>query len=138
MNDGDHRFVAHGLVERAGTYLVLRRRDGRYLGGQWDIPGGSVEEGETPAEAAVRECMEETGLRAVVGSEMSHYLNRDTAGRDLIFHTVTFRLVLIDDDARVRLSPHEHDEFRWMNPGNPDELPLVWHVAQTLGGLSTG
>lgn len=29
----------------------------------WEIPGGSVDQGETPAEAAVRECLEEAGIR---------------------------------------------------------------------------
>ena len=55
VTEDRQRFVAHGLIEHDGTYLVLRRRDGRYLGDQWDIPGGTVDTGETPAEAAVRE-----------------------------------------------------------------------------------
>ncbi|MGZ7196733.1 NUDIX hydrolase, partial [Streptococcus pyogenes] len=35
------------------------------LGGgpsRWDIPKGHIEEGETPIEAAIRECREETGF----------------------------------------------------------------------------
>jgi|SRR5665647_158597 len=130
------RFIAHGLVERDGAFLVLRRRDGRYFGGQWDIPGGTVEAGETPAVAAARECLEETGLRATVGPKLSHFQNRDTEGGDLTFNTVTFRLHLVDEDTEVRLSPEEHDDYRWMQPTNPDGLPLVWHVGRTLGVLT--
>ena len=40
--------------------LLGRRLDGRYLGGQWDVPGGTVENGESWEDAAVRELMEET------------------------------------------------------------------------------
>jgi ADP-ribose pyrophosphatase YjhB (NUDIX family) len=35
--------------------------------GEWSVPGGRVEEGETLAEAVVREMAEETGLEAVCG-----------------------------------------------------------------------
>lgn len=126
------RYVAHGLVRRSGRYLVLRRRDGRHLGGQWDIPGGTVEAGETPAAAAVRECWEEAGLRARAGNEVTHFENTDTNGRELTFHTITYRLHLCDDAAEVRLSIEEHDDFRWLEPEAALALPLVWHVARTL------
>ena len=134
MNDASRdRYVAHGLVGRGGTYLFLRRRDGRYLGGLWDIPGGTVEPGETPAEAAVRECWEEAGLRTTVGGEVTHFENSDTNGRDLTFHTITYWLHLLDDAAQVQLSAEEHDEFRWLKLTEAHDLPLVWHVARTLG-----
>ena len=43
--------------------LLLQRNHGAFLG-KWDAAGGLVEFGETPAEAAVRELAEETGLAA--------------------------------------------------------------------------
>lgn len=92
-------YVAHGLVAKGSSYLFLRRRDGRYLGGQWDIPGGTVEESESSEEAAARECFEETGLSVHCGKLITHYSNPDTEGRDLIFHIMTYRLVLNDDDV---------------------------------------
>lgn len=51
-----------GILMRArstGRYLLLRRRGT----GLWETPGGHVELGETPREAAVREFEEETGFR---------------------------------------------------------------------------
>lgn len=45
----EQRYVAHGLVEADGRLLLLQRREGRYLGGYWDIPGGTVEPDESPA-----------------------------------------------------------------------------------------
>ncbi|MGZ4748797.1 MAG: NUDIX hydrolase [Oryzihumus sp.] len=127
------RYVAHGLVRQGESYLLLRRRDGRYLGGLWDIPGGTVEPGETPAEAAVRECWEEAGLRTTVGDEVTHFENADTNGRDLTFHTITYRLHLLDRATEVVLSVEEHDDFRWLTRIEALDLPLVWHVARTLG-----
>ncbi|GHJ44034.1 hypothetical protein Cs7R123_13760 [Catellatospora sp. TT07R-123] len=51
------------LVDPAGAVLLnLRSRDARAEPGQWSLPGGHVEAGETPAQAARRELAEETGL----------------------------------------------------------------------------
>ncbi|KHD72815.1 RNA pyrophosphohydrolase [Actinoplanes utahensis] len=53
------------LVDRDGA-LLLQLRDDKapYFPNVWGLPGGSVEEGETPLEGAVRELWEETRLRA--------------------------------------------------------------------------
>jgi 8-oxo-dGTP diphosphatase len=45
---------------RGGQLLCVRRRDN----GCWDLPGGGLEPGESPEQAARRELTEETGLRA--------------------------------------------------------------------------
>jgi putative (di)nucleoside polyphosphate hydrolase len=54
---------------RAGVVAVVRRSDGRVLTferndipGQWQLPQGGIERGETPEKAAWRELTEETGL----------------------------------------------------------------------------
>jgi len=68
--------TAFALVERDGHYLVLKRSQEPYRG-RWELPGGFVEERETPAEAVRREIYEETGLRAralsIVGAYTSRY-----------------------------------------------------------------
>ncbi|MBC8355719.1 MAG: NUDIX domain-containing protein [Planctomycetes bacterium] len=61
--------IAIAVVERDGYFLVGERPAGKPLAGDAEFPGGRVEAGETPEVAAVRECMEETGLSiAIVGS----------------------------------------------------------------------
>lgn len=54
--------IAIAVVEHDDRFLVGQRPEGKSLAGLWEFPGGRVEDGETPAEAAVRECREETGL----------------------------------------------------------------------------
>ncbi|NBV63402.1 MAG: NUDIX domain-containing protein, partial [Planctomycetes bacterium] len=41
--------------------LVSRRLPNKRFAGMWEWPGGRVEPGESPAQAAVRELLEETG-----------------------------------------------------------------------------
>ncbi|AWY43630.1 NUDIX domain-containing protein [Pseudomonas putida] len=46
---------------RNGRVLLVRKK-----GGQWNFPGGGIEEGEMPQEAAIRELREEAYLRGHV------------------------------------------------------------------------
>ena len=55
--------VALAIPVLEGKVLIARRGAGLHLAGHWEFPGGKVEAGEAPAEAARRELVEETGLR---------------------------------------------------------------------------
>lgn len=58
------RVAAVLLVDRSGRILLqLRSADAPASPGQWSFPGGGIEQGEEPEEAARRELREETGLR---------------------------------------------------------------------------
>lgn len=56
-----------GIAVVDGRLLVVRRGRGTAQG-QWALPGGRVEPGESLAEAVVRELAEETGLSVEVGA----------------------------------------------------------------------
>ena len=61
------RCVGAVVHDSAGRLLLVRRANepGR---GQWSLPGGRVEPGESDAYAVARELREETGLQVRVGS----------------------------------------------------------------------
>ena len=57
--------IAVAVVEHNDRFLVGIRDSGDSLAGYHEFPGGKIEPGETIQEAAVRECLEETGIKVV-------------------------------------------------------------------------
>lgn len=58
----DPKVAAAARVEQDGRVLLARRVSEPFRG-LWTLPAGFVDAGEDPAVAAVRECLEETGLQ---------------------------------------------------------------------------
>src|SRR4051812_47993087 len=50
------------ILERNGKVVLIRRRNTGYRDGEYTLPTGHVEEGESPAEATLREGKEEVGV----------------------------------------------------------------------------
>ena len=85
-------FVGVGaVVVQDGCVLLVRRRQPP-LAGEWSLPGGAVELGETLEQAVAREMFEETGLRVRVGPvvEVLDRIVHDADGR------VQYHYVLVD------------------------------------------
>jgi mutator protein MutT len=85
------------ILSEAGEVLVVRRRH-EPLAGQWSLPGGMLEIGETLEAGVAREMHEETGLAVSVGPvvEVFDRILLDDAGQ------VRYHFVLIDYLCRVR------------------------------------
>jgi 8-oxo-dGTP diphosphatase len=97
-------------AERAGEILLLKRSGGA-LSGQWFLPGGAVDPGELPEDAALRELFEESGLRIEGELEMVGAYPIWVYGGDCL--QLSYRGRVADGD--VVLS-HEHDGQRWVDP----------------------
>jgi 8-oxo-dGTP diphosphatase len=90
--------VGVGAVVVDGGRVLLVRRANEPLKGEWSLPGGAVECGETLAAAIGREVLEETGLEIEVGSivDVIDRIRLDPDGR------VRYHYVLIDFVCRPR------------------------------------
>lgn len=96
--------VGVGAVVFDADCVLLVRRAKAPLAGEWSLPGGAVELGETLEEALVREVAEETGLRVIpleVVKTFDH-IDRDGDGR------IRFHYVLVDFLCRVDAESGEH------------------------------
>jgi len=92
-----------------GTVLHLHKR-----AGTWLQPGGHVEPGEAPWDAALRETTEETGLpvrHPEAGPELIH-LDAHPAGRHV---HLDLRYLLLSDDVDPAPPPGESQHVRWFS-----------------------
>jgi 8-oxo-dGTP pyrophosphatase MutT (NUDIX family) len=119
------------FVTRRGRAEVLVVHRSAQGGGYWHTIAGAVEDGETPAEAAARELLEETGLdRTPTATDISflYPLQNEPAERraeyapGLTAVQVDCFIVDADDDWEPMLD-HEHVEYRWSAAADaPDAL----------------
>jgi mutator protein MutT len=77
--------VVAAVIERDGSFLVTRRLEGTHLAGMWEFPGGKVADGETHAEALVREIREELDADVDVGS-LAFEIEHQYADRSISLH----------------------------------------------------
>ncbi len=111
--------VSAALICRDNRLLAARRADGAQ-GGGWELPGGKVEAGETPAEALRREIREE------LGCEVTSLWPYDTVEHDYPdFHlTMDCFVCRLADGAEPTAHEGVHDELRWL--ARDELLDVAW------------
>lgn len=106
--------VTAAVIERGGKILVARRRKGDRFGGFWEFPGGKLKPGEQPERGLERELKEELGIRTSIGPFVCSVPFRSPA---LNIELLVYRAELLSDDFRLL----DHDELRWLDPGEMEE-----------------
>ena len=89
----------------------------------WSLPRASSTASETHEQAALREVHEETGLRCVLGAELSSQECTDRQGRPKTVRWWAMR-VLTDDGFKPC---HEVDERRWVTPEQAERILAYEH-----------
>jgi 8-oxo-dGTP diphosphatase len=115
------------IVNKKGEVLAIRRsKTDERRPGEWDFPGGWLEEDEDVFEAVVREAKEEVGIdiaRPTLVFGHSEMTTLHGSGTWLLFMTH------IDDDPKITLS-YEHDLHKWIKP--TDLLKEITYERQQL------
>lgn len=124
--------IGVGVIIVRDGMLLLRRRAGVHAKGTWSFPGGHLENGETPETCAIRETMEESGLR--IGSARVVAITNDMFREQK--HYVTLWLKADDiSEGDVVLDPTEATEFGWF-PLDALPSPLFPALTNLLAGGS--
>ncbi|HUK98646.1 MAG TPA: NUDIX hydrolase [Gaiellaceae bacterium] len=107
--------AVQALLERDGRVLLARRGIEPRLG-HWDLPGGFVEETESPEHAVRRELQEETGLELETADLVR--IDIEPYGDRFVF-SVTYRVTASGDPAPA----DDVVELRWFEPADlPAEM----------------
>jgi len=110
------RLVVGAVIVQHARLLAARRVHPPALAGRWELPGGKVDQGETPEAACVREVREELGceVRVVRRLPGEQPLNPG-------FVLWLYETALVDGEP----VPSEHDAIRWLGPEELEEVPWL-------------
>jgi 8-oxo-dGTP diphosphatase len=123
--------VAVGAVVRRGEEILLIRRGRGAAVGQWAIPGGRVEFGESLKAAVAREVREETGLDVTVGRFLG-WAERMGDDPDLYHYVILdFAAEPLDPAAPARAGD-DADDVAWVPAEAIETYPLVAGLAEFL------
>jgi 8-oxo-dGTP pyrophosphatase MutT (NUDIX family) len=116
------------ILERDNKILLLRRFNTGYEDGNYTMPSGHLDGGESATTAAVREAMEEAGVTI--------------KSQDLELAHAMYYLAKEGDHERVageptNTEPHKADDFGWFSY---DKLPknIVWEAGRALDNIKKG
>ena len=123
----DPKVAAAVLVEQDDRVLLVRRANEPFRG-LWTLPAGFINGGEDPAEAAARECMEETGLRVFVTRVLDVIAGKEhERGADFI---IVYHAEVISGDL---IPADDADAAEWFARDNLP--PLAFTATQKVLGI---
>lgn len=108
------RLVVAAAIIREQRVLACRRTAPPEAAGRWELPGGKVEDGESPREALEREIAEELGVRVRVEGWLDGAADIGTT------HRLRAAAVTLLEDRAPR--PVEHDRLRWLGATELDDV----------------
>lgn len=123
------------IIDDNGRLLLIRRADN----GLWAMPGGSLDVGETPAQGAIREAMEESGVASAAVALVGVWDSRYCGGpaRHHLYQFVILCRPLADQPAVPASHAHEVLGAGWfseaelpaeLDPNHATRIPYVFKV----------
>jgi 8-oxo-dGTP diphosphatase len=118
------------ILAEGRVLLMHRRKKGEDY---YVIPGGGIEAGETPEEAAVREAREETGLDVALDRKLRVFDDDGRQGHYFLATEFSGEL-RVGGPERDRMSPENRYDLEWIKIGRLQEIDLrPPHTVAALG-----
>lgn len=118
----EKRKIVLVVLVQNNKVLILRRVNKSYMNnaGMWGFPGGGIDKGETPKQAAVRECQEEIGVVPV---------NLRMLSKNDQFITFVGELPV---KKKIKLDYEEHDDWTLVDTKSMFYYEMIQGMAETI------
>lgn len=119
--------IVHTIIFNSNKEILLIKRSitETTLPGYWDIPGGTLENGEDPICGAIRETLEETGIKIIKPNLFFHTSNIDTQKNKQFVRMV---FIAQTPTSQVILNQNDHEEYKWININSTLQLKVVDYI----------
>lgn len=133
--------IGHDLVLLPSVAVMIRDEKGRLLlvrnaqDGLWQTVGGGMDPGEEPADAALREAFEETGLRVELGRVIGVYGGPDfelTYPNGDVVAYVGIAFAATVTGGAERPCEDEVDRLGWFERAEALALPMAAHTRRLV------
>lgn len=126
--------IVHAAIINNRKLLILKRAEETYLGGLWDFPGGTLEDGEEPEAGARREVLEETGLTL---NELELFHSRSDFDQAKNKQFITLIFMAETTELTIKINPIEHSEYLWAKPNEIKSFKLAAYLPVCLKYLKS-
>ncbi|HWI20753.1 MAG TPA: NUDIX hydrolase [Vicinamibacterales bacterium] len=119
------------VIVRDGKALIVKRAH-EPRKGEWSLPGGMLDLGESLADAVRREVKEETGLDVELGPIIETFdrVHRDADGR-VRYHFVIIDYVCWSDDGEA-VAGSDAEDVAWVSAGGIEAYGVNAHAAEVI------
>jgi len=130
-HEGACKEVVSALIIQENKVLLMRRAAHEPFAGAYELPGGTVEEGETHQDALMREVLEETGCPIIsVGKLLG--ISEFSSRPDVCAHNFVY---IIEIERGTVTFSDEHDEYCFVDLEEALQLPLTDNARRALAML---
>lgn len=132
--EGDKPFVevVAALIWNEDKFLICQRPANKARGLLWEFVGGKVEQGETKAQALIRECQEELAITVEphdIFTEVTHKYS------DITVHLTLFNCTILNGQPQLL----EHNDMKWITKAEipsyefcPADVEILKHIQKDI------
>lgn len=117
--------VTAAFIEKDGKILIARRNQDKHLGGFWELPGGKIEDGESPEDCLKRELFEEFAIQVevleLIGESYYEYPEK-------LIKLLGYKVKFLSGNFELK----DHDQIIWVTLKQifnyqlaPADIPLI-------------
>lgn len=129
------RVAVRAIIRKDGKTLLLRRANGREaIIGKFELPGGTLDHGEQPADALERHLQSATGLMIQTKQlyDVATYIDHDDRDTQYVF--ILYLVSLVSSGSKMRLNQN-YNKYTWEKVSTINQFDLT-ESTQLLLGMS--